>query len=63
MDGGRVHVESTELAANQMTCLECHGEAHLTAAQRTLAGATTPTDGEDEMRPRREALCASWPSK
>ena len=30
------HVDShRELAANQMTCLECHGEAHPTAAQRT----------------------------
>ena len=30
------HVESRkDLAANQMTCLDCHGEAHPTAAQRT----------------------------
>ena len=30
------HVEShKELAANQMACLDCHGEAHPTAAQRT----------------------------
>jgi cytochrome c nitrite reductase small subunit len=30
------HVEShEELAANQVTCLECHGDAHPTAAQRT----------------------------
>ena len=30
------HVEAhKELAANQMMCLECHGEAHPTAAQRT----------------------------
>ena len=30
------HVEShKELAANQMTCLDCHGQAHPTAAQRT----------------------------
>ena len=30
------HVEShKELAANQVTCLDCHGDAHPTAAQRT----------------------------
>jgi cytochrome c nitrite reductase small subunit len=30
------HVESRkDLAANQMTCLDCHGEAHPTAAERT----------------------------
>ncbi len=30
------HVEShKELASNQMSCLDCHGEAHPTAAQRT----------------------------
>jgi nitrate/TMAO reductase-like tetraheme cytochrome c subunit len=30
------HVEShKELASNQMSCLDCHGDAHPTAAQRT----------------------------
>ena len=34
------HVESRkELAANQVTCLDCHGDAHPTAAQRTPGSA------------------------
>ena len=37
------HVESRkELVANQMTCLECHAEAHPTAAQRTPGSSDYP---------------------
>ena len=37
------HVEShKELAANQVTCLDCHGEVHPTAAQRTPGSSDYP---------------------
>ena len=37
------HVESNkDLAANQMTCLDCHGEAHPTAVQRTPCSSDYP---------------------
>ncbi len=38
-----LHVTShKELAANQMTCLECHGEAHPTPVQRTPGSSDYP---------------------